>query len=105
MDTTSLRLASAMRRLASSSPSAMRLARSCSSSGVSRGTLPISLRYMRTGSSVEKVSASASVSAAISSSVTSSISCSSSSSGRASSSSGGSRSSPAVSMPRSSSLS
>ena len=55
--------------------------------------------------SVEKVSASASVSAAISSSVTSSISCSSSSAGRASSSSGGSMSSPAVSMPRSSSLS
>ena len=37
---------------ASSSPAAMRLAISNSSSAESSGTLPISLRYMRTGSSV-----------------------------------------------------
>ena len=93
-----------MRCLASASPSAMRLASSCSSSGVSSGTLPISLRYMRTGSSVENVSAMASVSF-ISSSVTSSISSSSSSSGSASSSTGGSASSLSTSMFRLSSRS
>src|SRR3990170_3010952 len=51
--TTRRRLASMSRRLASSSPFSIRWARSTSCSGVSRATLPISLRYMRTGSSME----------------------------------------------------
>ncbi len=41
-------------------PASIRLARSTSSSAVSSGTLPISLRYMRTGSEVGALSASSS---------------------------------------------
>ena len=52
MLTTRRRFASARRFLASSSPSAILLARSTSSSAVRSGTLPISFRYMRTGSSM-----------------------------------------------------
>ena len=85
-----------MRCLASSSPSDIRTASAISSSGVSRGTLPISLRYMRTGSSVAKESISASVSV-ISSSGTSSTSARSSTSG-STSSMGGSASSLPTSM-------
>ena len=52
MLTTRRRFASARRFCASSSPASMRLASATSSSAVSRGTRPISLRYMRTGSSM-----------------------------------------------------
>ena len=50
MDTTSRRLASVSLLLASMSPRSMRLASDTSSAAVSSGTLPISVRYMRTGS-------------------------------------------------------
>ena len=52
MLTTSLRLASASFFFASSSPSSILLASSVSSSALKRGTLPISFRYIRTGSSI-----------------------------------------------------
>ena len=52
MLTTRRRLASARRFLASSSPCSIRFASSISSSAVRRLTLPISLRYIRTGSSM-----------------------------------------------------
>ena len=52
MLTTSLRFASASLFLALSSPSAIRFARSTSSSAVRSGTLPISFRYILTGSSM-----------------------------------------------------
>ena len=51
MLTTSLRLASHKRCLASSSPASILLARLISSSAVSKATLPISFKYIRTGSS------------------------------------------------------
>ena len=51
METTRRRLASVSRRLASTSFFSMSLASSISCSEVSSGTLPISRRYMRTGSS------------------------------------------------------
>ena len=94
-----------MRCFASSLPSAICIASSTSSSGVSSGTLPISLRYMRTGSSVAKESISASVSF-ISSSVTSSIPARSSTSGRISSIGGSTSAAPtSMSTPLASSVS
>ena len=50
--TTSLKLASAKRFFASSSPSAILFASSISSSALKRGTFPISFKYIRTGSSI-----------------------------------------------------
>ena len=50
METTRRRLASARRCLASKSPCSTKIASSCSSSLLRRGTTPISFRYMRTGS-------------------------------------------------------
>ena len=52
MLTTRRRLASARRFCASKSPSSMRLASLISSSADSKGTRPISLRYILTGSSI-----------------------------------------------------
>src|SRR2546426_372847 len=52
MLTTRRRLASIRRRFASSSPRSIRLASLISSAELSSGTLPISLRYIRTGSSM-----------------------------------------------------
>ena len=58
----------------SCSPSSIALARTTSSSAVSRATLPISLRYIRTGSSIPIMSAeSASSSAAVGSSSSSGV--------------------------------
>ena len=64
MLTTKRRLASASRFLAFSSLSAMRIASSISSSGVSSGTRPISFKYTLTGSSIAALSLMATVSAA-----------------------------------------
>ena len=82
-------------------PAPMAWASSTSRSGVSRSTLPISFRYMRTGSSMAKESTRV-----FGSTISSSgISSSSATGGRISSSSSGGKSSPAVSMPRFSSTS
>ena len=62
IETTSLRFASASAFFASSSPFSIRFASSISSSAVRRGTLPISLRYIRTGSSMLTPSTSESMS-------------------------------------------
>ena len=82
METTSRRLASASRCLARSSPCRMRSASSISSSGVSRGTRPISFKYTLTGSSMATPSAARAPS---NSSVFSSVSLNSSISGSGSS--------------------
>ena len=64
---------SAAMRSAAALPFCMRSASVTSSSGVSRSTLPISLRYMRTGSSMAKVSAMAEVSISSSSGTSSTV--------------------------------
>ncbi len=64
MLTTRRRLASASLFFATGSSSAIRIAYSISSSGVSSGTRPISLRYTLTGSSIAALSFVATVSAA-----------------------------------------
>ena len=61
-------------RAAASLPFCICSASVTSSSGVSRSTLPISLRYMRTGSSIAKVSAMAEVSISSSSGTSSTAS-------------------------------
>ena len=66
-------MASARRFFAASSPSSIRLASSISSSGVKRSTLPISFRYIRTGSSMASPSASAEVSTSSSSGISSTL--------------------------------
>ena len=105
MDTTRRRLASARRFLAFSSPSSIRLASSISSSGDSRSTLPISFRYIRTGSSMARPSAKT-VSSGTSSSWMSWISCRSGSSRSIRGTSGRpSSSSTAMPMPICSSIS
>ena len=79
---------------AASFPADMAWARSTSSSGVSRGTLPISLRYIRTGSSKEKLLTRVLGSTSSSSSTSAISSAAGSSSGRSRSS----RSSELMSM-------
>ena len=82
MLTTSLRLASQSFFFASSSPFSIFLASSISSSAESRGTLPISLRYILTGSSTVIPLGSEASRSTFPSSITISSSCSRSSTSR-----------------------